>query len=328
MSYNNDVRDYADAALNQGKAAIGQGRVAVEQAAAAAGVAVEQASTVAASVVENATKRFNSTLKLRPTNVTEPAYAAVGAADLVAETLTKRLESLPADVLTNLTKLSESGRARLNKAQVEAVKRVVELRARFDAGLASAKDLRSADLSAKAKGVSDGYLALAKSVFDTLASRGETRVDELRHEPRVTRLIDDVNGATDSIEARVRPVVESVEARVRPVADTVEARLAPVLEQVVETVTPVVEQVIGTVRSASPIHPSTKAPAKKSTVKKAPAKASTATTAKTAPAKKAPAAKSTAKSAPATKATAAKSTAKKAPAKATTTSNTSASPSA
>lgn len=337
MSYNTDVRDYADAALNQGKAAIGQGRVAVEQAGAAAGLAAEQASTIAAGVIGAAAKRFNSTIKLRRADVTEPAYAAVGAADLVAETLTQRLEALPAEVLSNLIKVSEAGRARLTQAQVEAVARVVELRARFDAGLASAKDLRSADLSATAKGVSEGYLALAKNLFDTLASRGEARVGELRNEPRVTRLLDDVTEATGTVEARVRPIVNAVEARVRPVAGTVEARVSPVLEQVVDAVVPVVEQVLGAVRSASPINPvaavrrpaakpaARKAPAKKASAQKAPAKKAAAKT----PAKKTPAKKTTAK-APAKKAAAkapAKHAAAKAPASSASNSSASTSPS-
>ena len=312
MSYNTDVRDYADAALNQGKAAIGQGRVAVEQATAAATVAAEQASTIAAGVVGAAAKRFNSTIKLRRADVTEPAYVAVGAADLVAETLTQRLEALPADVLSNLIKVSEAGRARLTQAQVDAVARVVELRAKFDAGLASAKELRSADVSAKAKGVSEGYLALAKNLFDTLASRGEARVGELRNEPRVNRLLGDVTEATGTVEARVRPIVNAVEARVRPVADTVEARVSPVLEQVVDTVVPVVEQVLGAVRSASPINPvaAVRRPAAKPAARKTPAKKAST---QSAPAKKA-AAKAPAKKAPAKKA-AAKAPAKKAAAK-------------
>lgn len=320
MSNNTDVRAYADAARNQGKATVGQGRVALEQAAAAASVAVDQAASAAASAavsaVENANKRLSSAIKFRPSAVTEPAYAAVGAADLVAETVTKRVEALPAQVLSNLIKAEETGKARLNQAQVDAVSRVVELRAKFDAGLVSAKDLRSADLSAKAKGVTESYLTLAKNLFDTLSTRGEARVNELRNEPLVSKLLGEVSGAADTVEARVRPVVSSVEARIRPVVSSVEARVSPV-----------VEQVAGTVKAAAPSRPAVlgrKPAVGKAVVKKAPAKTASAKTApaKTAPAKKAAAARATsaasprkASSGPAKKAT----TAKKAPAKRTTT---------
>jgi hypothetical protein len=303
MSTTTDARDYADAALNQGKAAIGQGRVAFEQA-----------SNAAAAALDAANKRVSGAVKFRPTLVAEPAYAALGAADLVAEAVTKRAEALPAEALTNLFKASETGRARLTQVQNDAVSRVVQLRAALDAGLSSAKELRSAELSAKAKGITEGYVTVARGVFDSLSARGQARVGELRKDPRLVKLLGDVSDAADSMQARVRPVVGAVEAQVRPVVDAVEAQVRPVVEAVEARVNPVVGQIVESVKSASPLRsaPVRKAPVRKPAAKKAPAKA--ATTPRKSPAKTA----TTARKAPA-KATSATATtpAKATPAKAT-----------
>ncbi|MDQ1736224.1 MAG: Histone H1-like nucleoprotein [Pseudonocardiales bacterium] len=261
--------------------------------------ALSAATTTATGVVATANKRIENVLpsSINLSAVSSPALAAIGAADLVAETVTARIEALPADAITNLAKAQTTSKARIAKAQEEAVTRVAELRTRFDARVSAARDLRSADLQSKAKDVTEAYLATAKTRYGTLSGRGEAKLAELRKDlasdPRLTRLIGEVNGAADLVEARVRPVVGSVEAHVSPVIDTV----------------------IGTVKSANPVRRSAaSAPAKKAPARKAPASQALTTntgaaksTARNAPAKKAPARKAPAKKAPAKKATARKS---------------------
>jgi heparin binding hemagglutinin HbhA len=257
--------------------------------------ALEQGKTV----LSQATAVANSANKLIAEDAPKPAYAAIGAADLIAETVTKRLEELPNEVLANLNKAQQLNNIKLSKVGDDALSRITELRTKVDGSVAaakdSAKDLRSVELSdgiAQAKGAADGYLSLAKNLFDSLAARGEAKVAELRKDPRLTKLLGDVSDAADSVEARVRPVVSGVEARVSPVVGTV----------------------VGTVKSANPTRRTTrvaKAPAKKAPAKKA---AAAKAPAKKAPAKKV-AAKRTPAKAPASKAAAAKAPAKKAPVK-------------
>jgi heparin binding hemagglutinin HbhA len=299
MSIATDVRSYADAAIEQGKTALNQ----------------------AGAAITTANKRL-------VTDAPKPAYAWIGAADLVAETVTKRVEALPGDAVANLAKAQETGKARLTKAQDEALAKVAELRSLFGAGVESAKELASTDVQGKAKDAAEGYLGLVKNLYDSLSVRGEDKLAELRKDPRLGKLLGEVSDAADSAEARVRPVVSTVEGRIRPVVESVEARVRPVVDSVDAKVTPVLNSVVGSAKytaksvdsalgRSAQVEITTHAPVKKAPAKKAPAKTAPAKAAATkAPAKKAPAKKAPAKKAPATTAakTVAKAPAKKAPA--------------
>jgi heparin binding hemagglutinin HbhA len=293
MSIATDVRSYADAAVEQGKTVL----------------------TQASSTLTTANKRIVA-------DAQKPVYAWIGAADLIAESLGKRVEALPSEALANLAKAQETGKARLTKAQQDAFAKVTELRNLLDSGVESAKELGATDLQGKAKDTAEGYLGLAKSLYTSLSARGEDKVAELLKDPRVGKLLTEVADVTESAESRVRPVVESVEARVRPVVDAVEARVRPVADSVDAKVSPVFNSVIGSAKYTaksvdSALNRSAEvdlAPAVKKATAKAPARKSTAKApARKAPAKKAPATKAPAKNA------AAKAPAKKAAAKASAT---------
>lgn len=218
MSIATDVRAYADAALEQGKTALTQATATV--------------STVNKRLVEDAPK---------------PAFAAVGAADLVAETVAKRVEALPAEAVASVSKVQESSKAAIAKAQADAIAKVAELRGKFDARVEAAKGLRSIDVQAKAKDAAEGYVTIVKSLYTSLTERGEAKVAELRKDPRLVRLLGEFSDAA-------------------------------------ETVTEKVESVVETVKSASPVgKPAASEPVAKAPAAKAPAKA----TARKAPAKKA-----------------------------------------
>jgi hypothetical protein len=183
MSIATDVRAYADAALEQGKTALTQATATV--------------STVNKRLVEDAPK---------------PAFAALGAADLVAETVTKRVEALPAEAVANVSKVQESSKAAIAKAQADAIAKVAELRGKFDARVEAAKGLRSVDVQAKAKDAAEGYVAIAKSLYASLTERGEAKVAELRKDPRLVKLLGEFSDAAETVTDKVESVVETVKS--------------------------------------------------------------------------------------------------------------------
>jgi len=201
MSIATDVRAYADAALEQGKTALTQATATV--------------TTVNKRLVEDAPK---------------PAFAALGAADLVAETVTKRVEALPAEAVANVSKVQESSKAAIAKAQADAIAKVAELRGKFDARVEAAKGLRSVDVQAKAKDAAEGYVAIAKNLYASLTERGEAKAAELRKDPRLVKFLGEFSDAADTVTGKVESVVETVKSASpvgKPAARKPAARKAP-----------------------------------------------------------------------------------------------------
>jgi hypothetical protein len=302
MSIATDVRAYADLALEQGKSALSQ----------------------AGTVVNNANKRL-------ATDAPKPVLAALGVADVVAETLSKRaedlskraetvgkrVEALPAEAAGNVAKAQETGKALLSRTQDDALTRITELRDLLDTGVGSVKALPT--LSVVAASTTTVYLSNAKHAFDKLTARGEARLAELRNDLRVTRLLGDLDDASSAVQARVAPVLGSARREVVPYLDSAfdaikDADLGE------SAATPAASRKPGTRRSATSratSAPRTSTAAKRSTTGSR-AKASTADKADAASARKAPASKAaSARKAPASKAPASKAastSARKAPA--------------
>ncbi len=178
MSIATDVRSYADIALAQGKTALSQ-----------AGIAVASAN------------------KRLVTDAPKPAYAALGAADLVAATVTKRVESLPADALENVSKAQQTSRTLLGRTQDEALARITELRNRIDAGLGSV-----AALPVVAKSATEAYRSRAKDLYGQLTARGEAKATELRKDRRVTKLIGQVNEAAGTVSPAAKSAFDVVQS--------------------------------------------------------------------------------------------------------------------
>ncbi|MGI8664430.1 MAG: hypothetical protein ACR2N4_00095 [Jatrophihabitans sp.] len=256
MSIATDVRNYADTALSQGKTALNQ----------------------AGTAVASANKRLVN-------DAPKPAYAALGAADLVAGLVTKRVESLPAEAVDNVAKAQQGGQALITRAQGDALAKIADLRGRLDSGLESVTAL-----PVIAKNTTGAYLSTAKDLYGKLTARGEAKAAELRKDPRVSKVLGQVNEAADAVQSTVSPVVKSA---------------------------------FDAVQSVNPIEtkPARKTPTRKTPARKAPA-ASTASkpvlkrtptkrTAAKSTAAKSTASKSTATKSTATKSTAAKSTATK-----------------
>lgn len=266
MSIATDVRNYADLALEQGKTAL----------------------TQAASVVTTANKRLVA-------DAPKPAYAALGAADLVAATVTKRIEALPSGAVANASKAQEGGKALFGKAQQDAVTRVSELRERIDAGIGTVKSIQTRPL---VKLTTEVYLDTAKRLYGQLTARGEARAAELLNDSRLSRVIGDVGDATGAVRSRVAPVIGSVQDDVVPLArsafDTARNIAADVEPEAVVRSTPT-RKSTATKRTAAKSVPAKSAPVKSTAAKRAaaaktsPAKSTTAKSTTRRTAKKAPA---------------------------------------
>ncbi|HST48580.1 hypothetical protein [Jatrophihabitans sp.] len=200
MSIATDIRAYADLALEQGRAAL-------NQAGTAAGTANKRLAADAGKQVR----------------------VVLGAADLLAETVGKqvealgkqaehlgrRMESLPelsAAAAGNLAKAQESGKALLDRAQDDALARLGELRERLDAGLETVRSLPS--LPVIAAGTTSGYLDTARQAYGRLTARGGARLADLRNDPRVGKLLGELDAASAALATRIAPVLGAVRSEV------------------------------------------------------------------------------------------------------------------
>ena len=227
MSIATDLRAYADSALEQGKIVLNQ----------------------ATAAWSNTNRRLVSDLppSLRTSPVTAPTYAAVGVADLMAETvakraeiatkraeaMAKRAEALPSEAIANFAKASEIGKSRLSQAQDDAVAKMVDLR----------------------------------SMFETLTARGEAKINDLRRDPRLARFLGEVDEAAEAVQHEARAAADTVQAKVDDGADTVQAKVddsADTVQAKVDDGAVKVAPRNTTIRSASADKASgTKVPAKK-----------------------------------------------------------------
>lgn len=237
MSIATDVRSYADLALAQGKTALNQ----------------------AGTAVASANKRLVA-------DAPKPAYAALGAADLVASTVTKRVEALPVEALQNASRAQQTSRSLIARTQDDALAKLTGLRDRLDAGLESVSTLPLI-----ARNTTEGYLSTAKDLYGKLTARGEAKAAELRKDPRVSKLFGQVNDAAGTVQGTVSPVVKSAFDTVQSVSP-IEAK--PVRKPTAR------KSAASTARTAK----STARKASATTAGKAPAKG----TARTAQAKSAP----------------------------------------
>jgi hypothetical protein len=266
MSIATEARSYAELAVSQGKNAL----------------------TQASSTVKTANRKLAA-------DAPKPAYAALGAADLLATAVTKRVEDLPVDAVNGVSKAQQTSQSLITRAQTDALAAITDLRGRVDAGLETVSTLPSTAKSAgeaylnaakaageayvnTAKSTGGAYVSTAKGIFDSLTDRGAAKAAELKKDPRVAKLLGQLGDTA----------VELGEVA------------APIAKSAFDAVTP----------DPEPVHtsPARKAAAGKSPARKATSKAST--TKKSTPAAKSAASKASARTAPA------KSTAKKAPARA------------
>ena len=193
MSITTDARTYADSAVAQGRSALAHAGIALGQAGIALGA-------VNRRLLADAPK---------------PVYAALGAADLVAASVTKRAEELPADAVQGLAKAQHTGQALIARAQSEATSRLGDLRGRFAAGRQTVSTLPDAARETGegyltvAKSAGEAYLQAAKGVYASLTDRGEARAAELRKNPRLAKLLGQATDAAGEVRSTVAPLAKS-----------------------------------------------------------------------------------------------------------------------
>lgn len=225
MTIATDVRSYADQAVAQGKSALNQ-----------------------------AGQLLAATNRRLAADAPKPAYVALGAADLLAATVTKRVEDLPVDAVNGVSKAQQTSQALIARAQSEAAAKLAELRGRVEEGLetvsalpTTAKTTGETYLSA-AVAAGQGYLTVAKGVYGSLADRGEAKAAQLQQDPRVAKLLGTLTDAGDQVVPAAKSAFDDVTTPARPAARKSTTTKAPAKKA------------------------TAKAPARKTTARKAPAK--------------------------------------------------------
>jgi hypothetical protein len=108
--------------------------------------------------------------KRLPPEAAKPLFAAVGAADLVAGNVADRAAHL---------------KIRAGKLQAEAAKKLGQAQH-------SVRALELEEIGAKAaeaRGLTEGYVGLARNLLDSLSDRGQARVAQLKHDERIARVL-------------------------------------------------------------------------------------------------------------------------------------------
>jgi len=187
MSLTTDFRSYADAAVAQGKNAL----------------------TQAEGLLVTAGRRL-------ATDAPKPAYAALGAADLIAATVTKRAEDFPVDAVNGVTKAQHTGEKLIARAQTETYARMAELRERLQQRIelastlpATAKSTGESYVNA-ARDAGQGYLTLARSTYSSLTERGESKAARLQQDPRLAKLFSQVGAAGEQLVPAAKSAFDDV----------------------------------------------------------------------------------------------------------------------
>ncbi len=198
MSIATDARTYADSAVAQGKSALAHAGTALGQAGIALGA-------VNRRLLADAPK---------------PVYAALGAADLVAASVTKRAEELPADAATGVSKAQQTGQALITRAQSEAATRIGELRSRIAASRQVASTLpgTAENYLTVARSTGESYLQVAKGVYASLTERGAARAADLAGSARVA--VGRAGETAGEVRDAVTPLAKSAFDAVAAPADT------------------------------------------------------------------------------------------------------------
>jgi hypothetical protein len=213
MSVLDDVRSYAEIALEQSKTIAGQAQARL---GSVSGEARDQASAAS----EDA-KRFAETLA---EVARKQAFALLGAGDLAVSAVTRRAEGLSADARSGAEKVATSVDSLQDKAQAYAA----DLRGKSEKAVADAKVYKAGEGAKAARQTVDAYVEQAKTVLDLLAERGEKVAERLRKTPRLAVVVSLVDRAEDEPVTRpvAKPAARKAPAKKAP-AKTASAKKAP-----------------------------------------------------------------------------------------------------
>lgn len=186
MSITQDLKGYADAAVETGRSVINDG---LTQSRSAVNERLTQLRTTLDDTIDGAGERAGKLAETVTGTGTQAvdrarlnAYATVGTFDAVVTTVVTRLQEFPNDVAGAV--------ARAQNAATDAAE-MVQTRVNQAARRAGdvAQDARPASLRSQ-----------AQERLADLAARGESVVTELRQDPRVVRVAGLVGAATDNLE--------------------------------------------------------------------------------------------------------------------------------
>lgn len=140
-----------------------------------------------------------------------PLYAVLGAGDLASEAVRDYLTK----ARTDATGQAKDVQARLNELQARLTDlqdRLVEVRSQVRTRVTELPDevagLRGKLDADQLRHALENYAQSLQSVYERLAARGESTVDNLRQKPQVKTVIDRVEDVADSTEVRVGKFVE------------------------------------------------------------------------------------------------------------------------
>ena len=212
MSLTNDLKSYADAAVETGRSVVNDGltqsrTVVNERLTQLRGTldgSIDGAGDRAGKLAESATGAGTQVLDRARYDV----YAAVGAVDAVVTGLVTRLQELPNDVVGSFA-----------KAQNTATDAADKLQSRFQTVLGKAgetvgaaqgtatqtvADVRSGAFLEKTRESAEAYRKLVEKTYaetrSDLHARGTAVVTELRKDPRVAKVAGLVGQAAESVE--------------------------------------------------------------------------------------------------------------------------------
>lgn len=208
MSITDDLRGYADAAVETGRSVIndgfGQSRTAVNerltQLRTTLDDGIDGAGDRVGSLAETATGVGTQALD----RARYDAVAAVGAVDTLVTTVVARLQEFPNDVVGAVTKVQNSATDAADRIQGRVQSVLGKANDTVGTASSTVSDVRTGAILDKTRESAEAY---RKQVEETVAARradlharGEAVVTELRNDPRVVRVASFVGAATETVE--------------------------------------------------------------------------------------------------------------------------------
>lgn len=208
MSITNDLKGYADAAVETGRSVVNDGfaqsRTAVNERLTALRTTLDEsidgAGERAGKLAETATGAGTQVLD----RARYDAYAAVGAVDAVVTGLVTRLQELPNDAVRTVAKAQNGLTDAADKVQARI--QTVLGKANETAATAgqTVADVRTGAILDKTRESAEAYRKrLEENYAETrsdLYARGTAVVTELRKDPRVSRVAGLVGQAAETVE--------------------------------------------------------------------------------------------------------------------------------
>jgi hypothetical protein len=216
MSFTNDLKGYADAAVETGRSVINdgiaQGRTAVNEGLTQGRTAVNERITALRSTVDGGIDgagdragKFAETATGVGTQaldrVRSDVVAAVGALDAAVTGLVTRLQEFPNDVVGSFAKVQNGATDAADKLQGRFQ---TVLGQSVGTAQTTVADVRSGAIIGKTRESAEAYRKQVEQTYAArradLHTRGEAVVTELRKDPRVARVASLVGVAAETVE--------------------------------------------------------------------------------------------------------------------------------